>query len=614
MAMESQMVGAEPELAEHAEDMPTILCCLCSCVIKPNPSNMCVQCLRTQVDLTDHISTDCTVYQCSRCLRWMGESWQTCELESRELLALCLKKIQGLKKVKLVDASWVWTEPHSKRLKIKLTVQKEVLNGAILQQSFVVEYTVANQQCDVCQGNFTNMSWKAVVQVRHKVLHKRTFFYLEQLILKNRAHEHCSQIETLPDGMDFFFTERNKSARFVDFLNSVIPIRTRTAKKLVSMDTHNNTTNFKFTYFCEIAKPCKDDVIVIPDKLARNLGNISNLQLVQRVCSSIHLVDPFTLQTAEVMSDKFWHHCGKIESIIGSKQLIEFIVLDVELIVPAAAAGRRILQARSRLRGKKRFQQLADVEVARVSDFGVNDTTFRCVSHLGHLLKSGDTVLGYQVAAAGCREDSTAVIKGELPDIMLVRKKYPKRGPTKRIWKLRSLETNTSDEPRNGRRKGEQDANEADFEQFMDHLASDKELRKGINLYRSKASSPQSHPLLFSISIPLSLSLSSFSLSVCVCHSLNYLSILTRTLSRNRSYCTADEESGGAGATEAADGGGATAAAEDDDEDEYDPEAVDLAELLEDMVVQDGEAGPDEEVVEGGGAGMFAAALTADRR
>jgi len=37
-----------------------------------------------------------------------------------------LKKLKGLNKVKLVDASWVWTEPHSRRLKVKLTVQKEV--------------------------------------------------------------------------------------------------------------------------------------------------------------------------------------------------------------------------------------------------------------------------------------------------------------------------------------------------------------------------------------------------------------------------------------------------------------------------------------------------------
>lgn len=29
-------------------------------------------------------------------------------------------------KVRLVDAGFVWTEPHSKRLKVKLTIQKEV--------------------------------------------------------------------------------------------------------------------------------------------------------------------------------------------------------------------------------------------------------------------------------------------------------------------------------------------------------------------------------------------------------------------------------------------------------------------------------------------------------
>lgn len=41
--------------------------------------------------------------------------------------------------VKLIDAGFIWTEPHSRRLKLKLTIQKEVMNGAILQQTFVVD-------------------------------------------------------------------------------------------------------------------------------------------------------------------------------------------------------------------------------------------------------------------------------------------------------------------------------------------------------------------------------------------------------------------------------------------------------------------------------------------
>jgi len=37
---------------------------------------------------------------------------------------------------------------------------------------------------------------------------------------------------------------------------------------------------------------------------------------------------------------------------------------------------------------------LADVEVARVSDFGKNDTTFHGRTHLGHVLQAGDSAFG----------------------------------------------------------------------------------------------------------------------------------------------------------------------------------------------------------------------------
>ncbi len=53
-------------------------------------------------------------------------TWITCTLESTELLSVCLKRLKGLAKVHLVDAGFIWTEPHSKRVKVKLTIQKEV--------------------------------------------------------------------------------------------------------------------------------------------------------------------------------------------------------------------------------------------------------------------------------------------------------------------------------------------------------------------------------------------------------------------------------------------------------------------------------------------------------
>ena len=45
---------------------------------------------------------------------------------SRELMALCLKKLKNLAKVKLIDANFLWTEPHSKRIKVKLAIQVEI--------------------------------------------------------------------------------------------------------------------------------------------------------------------------------------------------------------------------------------------------------------------------------------------------------------------------------------------------------------------------------------------------------------------------------------------------------------------------------------------------------
>lgn len=128
--------------------------------------------------------------------RWLGPPWQNLELESKELMTLCLRKINGLNKggVKLIDASWIWTEPHSMRLKIKLTLQKEIQSGAIIQQSAIAEYVIRNQQCKMCEANFATGAWRAVVQVRQRVSHKRTFFYLEQLILKHEAHNDCLKI------------------------------------------------------------------------------------------------------------------------------------------------------------------------------------------------------------------------------------------------------------------------------------------------------------------------------------------------------------------------------------------------------------------------------------
>ena len=45
----------------------------------------------------------------------------------------------------------------------------QVLNGAVLQQVFVVEYVIVNQMCDDCHRVEAKDFWRACVQVRQKV-------------------------------------------------------------------------------------------------------------------------------------------------------------------------------------------------------------------------------------------------------------------------------------------------------------------------------------------------------------------------------------------------------------------------------------------------------------
>ena len=136
-----------------------VRCCICGIMTQANAANTCINCLKSQIDITEGISKSLTLQHCRDCNRYLRPPWTLAELESAELLALCLKNIKGMKTVKLLDASFIWTEPHSRRIKVKLTVQKEVQTNTLLQQTFQVEFVVTNLQCPDCQQTYTPHTW-----------------------------------------------------------------------------------------------------------------------------------------------------------------------------------------------------------------------------------------------------------------------------------------------------------------------------------------------------------------------------------------------------------------------------------------------------------------------
>ncbi|KAJ1436811.1 putative 60S ribosomal export protein NMD3 [Ochromonadaceae sp. CCMP2298] len=460
--------------AGHPSTLPLMLCCVCGITIEQNAANMCISCVRNTVDITAEISKKCTIHSCRSCQRWLAPPWQAMNLESKELMTVCLRKVTGLSKVKLIDAVWIWTEPHSLRLKIKLTVQREVVNNAVLQQAAVVEFIIRNQQCKACEASYAQGNWHAVVQVRQRVDHKRTFFYLEQLILKHESHMECIKIESFKDGMDFYFQSKNQALRFIEFLSSNVPHKTKYSRKLVSADSGLAIGNFKHNYLVEMATLCKDDLLIMPKELANNLSNISRMVLVKRIAAGIHVIDPLTGERAEINCEKYWRNPFK--SVMNSRQLARYVVLAVEPILVTARPSSKM--------GRKGKTRLAEVTVARERDLGTNDTQFVCVSHLGHILKAGDVVLGYDFTCTNWNvddEDTDKVLKSiSRPDLVLVRKFFEAKRA--RQWSLKKLNAEEGDEK--GRSAAEERVHEVEYEAFLQDMEQDREMRSKINLYR----------------------------------------------------------------------------------------------------------------------------------
>lgn len=440
----------------------TVACCNCGRPMDGTTGLVtCVDCLKLTANIAKDVPREANVQFCRNCERFLmpPQSWLQAQPESRELLALLLRRLPGLNKVRLVDAAFVWTEPHSRRIRIKVAVQGEAAAGVILQEAFEVEYVVIATQCPDCAKSFTVHTWRAAVQLRQKVQHKRTFFYLEQLILKHQAHGDCVSIKESRDGIDFFFAHPNHAIKFIDFINTVAPIKSKRSEQLISHDTHSGSSQFKFTHSVEIAPICRDDLVVLPKAIAHKMSQISRVVLCSRISSSIQFLDFNTLQTADLPANVFWRE--PFNSLTSHQDLVEFVVLDNEPLGPIY--GRNVL---------------SDITVARSADM---TQSFVVRSQLGAILHPGDSVMGYYLVNCNFNSDEwDSLAAGERPDIVLVKKVYPNRRRN-RNWKLRRMakEHNEMD-------AATIDKVENDYEMFLRELEEDQELRGTVNLYKDR--------------------------------------------------------------------------------------------------------------------------------
>lgn len=385
-----------------------VLCYICGVNLPPEASggSRCRHCLAEEENITDGISKSGNIEFCTTCGRYLQppSSWVYYELESRGLLALCLRHVKGITRDhKVQDARFMYTEPHSKQLMVKLVLQKEVANNVVVDQAIVVEFRMKNMQCPDCHKSYTKNKWDCLVQMRQRGESRRTLRHLEEIILKHSAHKRLVDISETKEGADVFFRCHADMQLFVSLLKSSAAIRLQESKKLISHDANNTTYRFKRTTCVEICPVCRDDLVILPPKVRQAFGGMPPLVLCWRANSSIILVDPASMQTREVNGAEYWKK--PFTSICTPKQLTKFVVLDVN-------SEDRVGASQGKL-------QACEAEIARWVDFGQNDERMTVRSHLGAILQPGDVVLGYDVRAMNCIPDSADIV---LPlDVYLVR-------------------------------------------------------------------------------------------------------------------------------------------------------------------------------------------------
>ena len=458
-----------------------IICCICGIAMDANSEGICEACAKKNIDITTGITKVASLIYCRTCERYKRPPWIKVERESQDMMNLCLSKIKGLNKVQLIDSSFVWTEPHSKEIKVKLTIQKE-LNKSLISTSFIVTFKEDWTQCEDCKKTFTPHIWRAVVQLRQKVNHKRTFLFLEQVILKHKAQNKALNIKEHPEGVDFYFSNRSQANSFCSFIHEFVPCQMKTSRQLISVDEKSNEAEYKETFRLEIAPVCQDDLVILNEDNYKKLGSIGPVLLCYKQIKSLKFIDPITFETLDLDNNTYWRY--ELKSEIDRKCLSEFLILNVEeeidykKLAENDKSQRVIKKIVNNRKQKKQKMELDDTKSSiktnmtnsskymellekKLEDKKIKIVNVKCIRNsekeenkeiievrtfLGKKMHPGDVYYGYDLTRINISDENEEFLskkKGKIPDIILVKKKY---NNYKRIFKLKHLKMDVEDE------------------------------------------------------------------------------------------------------------------------------------------------------------------------
>jgi len=252
----------------------------------------------------------------------------------------------------------------------------------------------------------------------------------------------------------------------------MVPYKQKDSKELVSHDIHTGVADYKYTTIIEMPRVCKDDLIILPVALAKELGGVNSLGVCYKISLQVHCYDPVTLRCYQINPKQYFAYEEDIVIIAFRGQETKFMIQDIQ---------------EDRHKASKLNTTFSNIQnrFAHVECQREDGTILTSQTHLGHILKHGDSVVGFDVRSVNCTEDLESLKNQKsLPDCILIRKFYDEKHKKKRLWKLNRLDIKEND--CGGKRKKLETKKKMDLEEFEAEIEQNKEYRKNMNLFRDE--------------------------------------------------------------------------------------------------------------------------------
>ncbi|VDM24883.1 unnamed protein product [Hydatigera taeniaeformis] len=220
-------------------------------------------------------------------------------------------------------------------------------------------------------------------------------------------------------GLDFFFSLRSEAVAFVDYVSKLVPCRVQTSQQLKSHDVHSNTYNYKFTFCLDVVPICKNDVVCLSKQFCNRLGLGNQILLVSRITDKIRLLDPVSCVAKDI--DVQTYYANPFASISSPRNVSEFFVMDVE-----SDAHGKIQSSPAEPEVEQVNMKPAGVWVVPSAYLGVEGEDGEQIyvrTHLGHVVKIGDSVIGLDLRNANINNVEFENIPEEKrPQVVLIQR------------------------------------------------------------------------------------------------------------------------------------------------------------------------------------------------